>query len=94
MAQTYLVRRTEKTVPRAFWTLKTAGKQLAGYAISGAFRDDPGVDSSCRLYSKKQQDIVLKHEFFTIYMVLVYHIYIAVLLAIREQYSYNRIVLA
>ena len=34
------------------------------------------------------------HEFFTIYMVLVYHIYIAVLLAIREQYSYNRIVLA
>ena len=43
---------------------------------------------------KKQQDIVLKHEFFTIYMVLVYHIYIAVLLAIREQYSYNRIVLA
>ena len=43
---------------------------------------------------KKQQDIVLNHEFFTIYMVLVYHIYIAVLLAIREQYSYNRIVLA
>ena len=33
-------------------------------------------------------------EFFTIYMVLVYHIYIAVLLAILEQYSYNRIVLA
>lgn len=43
---------------------------------------------------KKQQYIVLNHEFFTIYMVLVYHIYIAVLLAIREQYSYNRIVLA
>ena len=42
----------EKTVPRAFWTLKTAEKWLAGYAFSGAFRDDPGVDSSCRLYSK------------------------------------------
>ena len=58
-----------------------------------AFRNDPEgtllVDCI-----QKQQYIVLNHEFFTIYMVLVYHIYIAVLLAIREQYSYNRIVLA
>ena len=35
MAQTYLSKKTEKTVPRAFWTLKTAEKWLAGYAFQG-----------------------------------------------------------
>lgn len=54
-ADIFKVRRAEKTVPRAFWTLKTAEKWLAGYAFSGAFRDDPGVDSSCRLYSKNNK---------------------------------------
>lgn len=43
---------------------------------------------------RKQQYVVLNYEFFTIYMVWIYHIYIAVLLAIRDQYRYNRIVLA